>query len=161
MLTEILSRETCAECRVCCVFDKTDYWEMPLFSPELAKKINEEYPEIRLEKRNEKEQCKVINPEFDEFDNEGLYRCPLLTEKGCALGTEKPFDCRIWPFRVMKKGDLLLLTVSPVCETVSNLPIARVSAFAGKIAPTVFEEVEKYPEMIKDYIEGYPIFAVK
>ncbi|MCM1297953.1 MAG: hypothetical protein NC203_01665 [Firmicutes bacterium] len=160
MLTEILSRDACAKCRVCCVFDRTDYWEMPLFDPELAEKISEKYPEIGFEKRsggNEGE-CAAIRPEFDE---EGLCRCPMLTERGCVLGDEKPFDCRIWPFRVMKKGNLLLLTLSPVCEAVSALSVEKISGFAEKIAPVIFERAEKYPETVKAYIEGYPVFGVR
>lgn len=158
MLTEILSRKTCADCKVCCFFDETDYWEMPLFTPELAEKIAAEYPEIKLEKRDDRERCMVIRPEFDK---DGLCRCSLLTEKGCALGENKPFDCRIWPFRVMKRDNQLLLTLSPVCEAVSKLSVAKISEFAKKIAPVIFEEAEKYPETVKDYIEGYPVFGIK
>lgn len=158
MLTEILSRETCAKCKVCCFFDKSDYWEMPLFTPDLTEKVQKEYPEIKLEKRSEEEKCSVIHPEFD---SEGLCRCPFLSENGCALGDEKPFDCRIWPFRVMRKGDLLALTLSPVCESVSGLPVSNISGFAEKIAPIIFEQAEKYPETVKEYIEGYPVFALK
>lgn len=158
MLTEILSRQTCANCQVCCFFDKTDCWEMPLFTPPTAEIVERDYPNVKLTKLNDKATCKMLSPEFD---SEGLCRCPLLTDKGCALGEQKPFDCRIWPFRVMKKGDLLLLTLSPVCESVSSLPAAKISEFSAKIAPRIFEEAEKYPELVKDYIEGYPVFAVK
>lgn len=158
MLTEILSRSRCAECRVCCVFDRSDAWEMPLITPELAKRLEESRPDINLKKLSENASCKVVDPQFDE---KGLCACPLLTEKGCSLGEDKPFDCRIWPFRVMKKGNLLLLTLSPVCNSVSSLTVNRVSRFVPEIAPKIFEEVERNPEMVKEYIEGYPIFAVK
>ena len=157
MLTEILSRSECAECRVCCVFDRSDVWEMPLITPKLAEKLKADYPEIKLKKLSENASCQVTDAEFDE---ESLCTCPLLTEKGCALGENKPFDCRIWPFRVMKKGDLLLLTLSPVCESVSSLSVAKVSEFVPEIAPKILEEVKRNPEMVKEYIEGYPIFAV-
>lgn len=158
MLTEILSRSKCAECRVCCVFDRSDVWETPLITPELAKLLEEKYPNIRLKKTSENAECKVIDAEFDE---KGLYTCPLLSEKGCVLGDDKPYDCRIWPFRVMKKDGLLLLTLSPVCDYVSSLSVNEVSRFVSKIAPKIFEEAERNPEMVKEYIEGYPIFAVK
>lgn len=158
MLTEILSRSQCAECRVCCVFDRSDAWEMPLITPALAKVLEEKYPNIRLKKIYENAECKVVDAEFD--DN-GLCTCPLLTEKGCVLGEEKPFDCRIWPFRVMKRGSLLLLTLSPVCDSLSSLSVKEISRFVPKIAPKIFEEAERNPEMVKEYIEGYPIFAVK
>lgn len=157
MLTEILSRSECAECRVCCVFDRSDVWEMPLITPDLAEKLKADYPEIKLKKISEKASCQVTDAEFD---GEGLCTCPLLTEKGCALGENKPFDCRIWPFRVMKKGNLLLLTLSPVCGSVSSLSVAKVSEFVPEIAPKILEEVKRNPEMVKEYIEGYPIFAV-
>ena len=157
MLTDILSRSQCAECRVCCVFDRSDVWEMPLITPELAEILKKDYPDIKLKKLSENASCQVTNAEFDKED---LCSCPLLTEKGCALGENKPFDCRIWPFRVMKKGDLLLLTLSPVCESVSSLSVKKVSEFVPEIAPKILEEVKRNPEMVKEYIEGYPVFAV-
>ena len=30
MLRNILSPETCAKCRICCIFDKYDVWETPV-----------------------------------------------------------------------------------------------------------------------------------
>lgn len=155
MLTEILSRESCAACKVCCLFDREDCWEMPLIKPDLAAAIEKDYPEVKIKKTGV---CGVFEPDFGE---DGLAACPMLGEKGCRLGENKPFDCRIWPFRVMKKGNLLLLTLSPVCETVSKLPVSKISRFAEKISPQIFEEAKRNPEMIKDYIENYPVFAVK
>ena len=157
MLTKILSRGECAKCRVCCVFDRSDVWEMPLITPELAEILKTDYPDIKLKKLSENSGCFVTDAEFDK---EGLCSCPLLTEKGCALGENKPFDCRIWPFRVMRKGNLLLLTLSPVCESVSSLSVKKVSEFVPEIAPKILEEVKRNPEMVKEYIEGYPVFAV-
>lgn len=155
MLKEILSGSDCAKCRVCCIFDRTDCWEIPLVEPSLAEYIKREYPDVKLENRGN-------NSVFaSEFDENGLTACPMLTEQGCKLGDKKPFDCMIWPFRVMRKEDLLLLTLSPVCETVSKLPVKRISDFAAKIADTVYKAAENDPEMVKDYIEGYPVFAVR
>lgn len=155
MLTEILSRESCAECKVCCVFDREDCWEMPLIKPDLAATIEKDYPDVKMKKTGV---CNVFEPDFGA---DGLASCPMLTEKGCKLGENKPFDCRIWPFRIMKRDKLLLLTLSPVCETVSNLPVSRISGFAEKISDKIFEEAKSNPEMIKDYIDGYPVFAVR
>ena len=155
MLKEILSGKDCASCRVCCVFDRSDCWEVPLVEEELAAYIRENYPDVKLKRVGD---CSIFDSEFDE---KGLTTCPMLTETGCRLGDRKPFDCRIWPFRVMRKGDMLLLTLSPVCGAVSGLPVGRVSAFVEKIADTVYSAAERNPEMVKDYIEGYPVFAVR
>lgn len=155
MLKGLLSPSSCAACRVCCVFDREDCWEMPLIKPELAAIIEKDHPEVKIRKTGV---CGVFEADFGE---DGLAKCPMLTENGCKLGENKPFDCRIWPFRVMRKENLLFLTLSPVCETVSKLPVSAVSEFAEKLSETVFAEARSNPEMIKDYIEGYPIFAVK
>ena len=157
MLKGLLSPSSCAECKVCCVFDRDDCWEMPLIKPELKEIIEKVFSEVKIKKVDSKK-CGIFEAEFDE---DGLAKCPMLGEKGCKLGENKPFDCRIWPFRVMKKGNLLLLTLSPVCETVSKLPVSAVSEFAEKLSDTVFSEALNNPEMIKDYIDGYPVFAVR
>lgn len=39
-------------------------------------------------------------------DGDELTYCPMLTEKGCALGDNKPFDCRVWPFRVNRISEI-------------------------------------------------------
>ena len=156
MLKRILSNESCAKCRVCCVFDRDDCWEMPLVYPELAAFIKEKYPEVAL-----KESDGVFSFVPD-FDKDGLANCPMLTEKGCVLGDNKPYDCRIWPFRIMRTGDRLVITVSPVCETVSALPLNALSAFVSDgFGDTVYKHAENHPEMIKPYIKDYPIIAVR
>lgn len=38
MLSEILSKETCAECRFCCVFRRQSLWETPLLSEEFMRR---------------------------------------------------------------------------------------------------------------------------
>ena len=157
MLKKILSGESCAKCRVCCVFDKSDQWEIPLISRELA-----DYLEKNVKTGYTLKPYKNSFVFDMKYDGDGLSRCPMLTEKGCLLGDSKPFDCRIWPFRVMKLDELLAITVSPVCDSVSSLPLKKLCEFlSGGMGDTIFKAAEEYPDMIKDYIDGYPILAVK
>lgn len=129
---------------------------MPLVYPELAELINKNYENVPLEKNGE------VFGFVPDFDEEGLAKCPMLTERGCALGDEKPFDCRIWPFRVMKTGSLLAITVSPVCDAVSSLPLKRLSEFVSDgFGDTIYNHAKSHPEMIKPYVEGYPILRVR
>lgn len=88
--------------------------------------------------------------------------CPALSENGCMLGELKPFDCAVWPFRVNSLGSRRVITVSPVCGTVFSLPLKRLSEFVIKdgFAQKLFAEAERHPEMVKPYIDGYPILAV-
>lgn len=155
MLKKILSPETCGKCRVCCVFDRDDIWEIPLISESLHKNISESRPELKMTGRGKNSYV------FDmEFKDDGLTYCPALSETGCTLGENKPFDCMIWPFRTMKKGDETVITISPVCESIDP-GNADVKALAEELAPIIFAEAEKNPDIIKEYIEGYPIAAIK
>lgn len=154
MLKKILSPETCGNCRVCCVFDRSDIWEIPLISPVLYKNISEKHPKLSMIPRGN---SYVFNMKFND---DGLTYCPALSDTGCALGANKPFDCRIWPLRVMKKGENTVITLSPVCEHVSPNN-KTVKELAEELAPTIFEEADKNPDIIKDYIEGYPVLVTR
>lgn len=155
MLKKILSPETCGKCRVCCVFDRDDIWEIPLISKELYHNISENRPGLKLKPRGENSYV------FDmKFENDGLTYCPALSDKGCTLGENKPFDCKIWPLRAMKKGDDIVITISPVCGAVDPLK-PEVKELAKELSEIIFKEAEKNPDIVKDYIDGYPIAAVK
>lgn len=152
MLKKILSPETCGKCRICCVFDHTDVWEIPLISETLRGSISQKRPELKIIPR-------ANSYVFDmEFKEDGLTYCPALSDKGCTLGEDKPFDCRIWPLRAMKKGDELVITLSPVCEHI-NPEDHAVRELAAELAPIIFQEADKNPDIIKEYIEGYPILV--
>ena len=101
---------------------------------------------------------------FDvDFDSNGLAYCPMLTENGCILGDNKPFDCKIWPFRVNDLNGTLVITLSPVCEAVSALPLDKLTDFVNsdRFAEKLFSEAANNPDMVKPYIKGYPILAAK
>ncbi|MBQ8842272.1 MAG: hypothetical protein IJZ65_06550 [Ruminiclostridium sp.] len=150
MLKKILSPETCGKCRVCCVFDRDDIWEIPLISAELYKSISEQRQDLKLIPRKN---SYVFNMEFK--DN-GLTYCPALSDTGCTLGENKPFDCKIWPFRAMRKDNGIVITLSPVCEHI-NPEDKAVKELAEELSETIFREADKNPDIIKDYIDGYPV----
>ena len=156
MLKEILSKNDCAKCRICCGFVESDKWEIPLIFRENKDKIEEKLG-ISLEKRGEE----YVLPM--KFDREKVVYCPAVSENGCTLGELKPFDCAIWPFRVNKLGNFRVITVSPVCESVSKLPLKTLCDFIQKdgFAQKLLSEADKHPEMIKPYISGYPILLVE
>ena len=43
MLNKILSKEECANCRICCCFDSSDIWEAPVITRSKADEILEKY----------------------------------------------------------------------------------------------------------------------
>lgn len=156
MLKKILGSESCAKCRVCCGFVEDDKWEIPLIFGEMREKIEEKLG-VKLSPRGDE----FV---FDmEFDGEKVVYCPAASEHGCTLGELKPFDCLIWPFRVNSLGEMRVITVSPVCETVSSLPLKTLSEFvrADDFAKTLFNTAHEHPDIVKPYIDGYPILAVE
>ena len=88
MLKKILSPQTCAKCRVCCVFDRSDIWEIPVISDELKSKLSGKAEFV--------ERDGVCTFAMPFKDGEELVSCPMLTGSGCALGDDKPFDCKVW-----------------------------------------------------------------
>ncbi|MDR2532737.1 MAG: hypothetical protein LBC82_07845 [Oscillospiraceae bacterium] len=143
MLNRILTEADCAQCRLCCSFFESEIWEMPT--------IDEDFTELYKD-YNFGEIC---------FDENGLYRCPALGEAGCKLGSNRPFDCKLWPFRAMKLGEFTVVTVSPLCKKVSEKPLAELSQFVNfELADKIKARVLKYPAQIKDYIKDYPILKV-
>ncbi|MCH5325077.1 MAG: hypothetical protein J1E39_07650 [Eubacterium sp.] len=160
MLKKILSPSSCAQCRVCCVFDREDVWEIPTVSDELKEYILNNIDSAAV--FDEKDGKRTFHMTFT--DGEELSNCPMLTERGCMLGDNKPFDCRVWPFRIMRLDDKLLgITVSPVCETVSAMPLARLSEFllGDGLADKMFAYAKENPYIIKPYIENYPVLSIK
>ena len=155
-LKKILSSESCGKCRVCCGFTEDDCWEIPLVYAEDRGAVEEKLG-VRLIPRG----GEYV---FDmEFNGGEISYCPALSEHGCMLGELKPFDCAIWPFRVNMLGDKRVITVSPVCETVFSLPLKTLSEFLNEngFADTLFAEARQHPDMVKPYIDGYPILAVE
>lgn len=156
MLELILSPRSCGNCRVCCGFTREDIWEIPLIYKENRTSV-EKMLGVELVPRG-----KEFVFDMD-FNDNGISYCPALSENGCMLGELKPFDCAVWPFRVNALDDMRVITVSPVCETVFSLPLKTLSDFVRNdgFAEKMFTEADKHPDIVKHYIDGYPILAVK
>lgn len=154
MLTEILSRGTCAKCRLCCTFDSSDIWETPVIVPELRERILKEIePETRFLSKGDCSLFRLENP-----DSEGIFYCPMLRENGCVLGEQKPFDCAVWPFRVMEVSGRRAITVAPICPAVTALPLSRLLEFVGSgLADELFRYADMHSEIVKPYEGGYPV----
>ena len=153
MLKKILSGETCAKCRLCCVFDRYDIWETPIFTQELCERISAAKPDVRF---MPKDGGYILRAE--EFDEDQLFRCPALTDTGCMLGDDKPFDCRIWPYRIMNVGGRRAITIASICEEMYARPLSQLTEFLKEgLAATIFAYADSHPEIVKPYYEGYPV----
>jgi len=153
MLTKILNENDCAGCRLCCGFFKSEIWEVPVIDDDLARLIDEKY---------------IPGAEYDfigsgrvfkaGYDQNGICFCPALGENGCVLEGDKPFDCKIWPFRVMKLGGFNVIALSPLCKKVNEKPLSELVRFVDE---ELTEKIKaRFPARIKDYVKGYVILKV-
>lgn len=153
MLKKILSGSTCAKCRLCCVFDRYDIWETPVFTDEIRDRILAEKPESEFISKDGGYIFKA-----KELDENELFSCPALTETGCMLGDDKPFDCRIWPYRIMNVGGRRAITIASICDELYNRPLSQlVGLLKDDLAADIFAYANAHPEIVKPYYEGYPV----
>ena len=157
MLSSILSKNTCAACKFCCSFRRQSLWETPLFPPEIAEKLSKpnEYGVV-----GEFHDGQIILGGYRTANPEEEVPCTFLDpQKGCILkGEDKPFDCSIWPLRIMDKGGKLVIALTPTCPAIGATPDkALVDLVQGGLGEKIFEYAKTHPYIVKEYREGFPI----
>ena len=157
MLSKILSRKTCAACKFCCSFRRQSLWETPLFPPEVVEKLSKpnEYGVVG-EFRN----GQVVLGGYRTDDPEEEVPCTFLDpHKGCILKAEdKPFDCSIWPLRIMDKGGKLVIALTPTCPAIGATPDkALVDLVKNGLGEQIFEYAKTHPYIVKKYRESFPV----
>lgn len=152
MLSSLLSREACAQCRNCCIFEEQSAWELPTFSKEAVSRL----PEGKYPVTAEGERFRITLP-YD--DTHAAQRCPFLDDRtGCTLPPEeKPFACSLWPIRLMRDESGAVFPA--LYDGCPGIPMKRAeevralldSGFLGRAA----EEAERDPSLILPYHGNY------
>ena len=158
MLKKILNNKACAECKVCCAFDRYDVWETPLLTPAVAEQVINFNPDIRLIKKDNTYSFKI-----EKLNEDELFYCPVLDhDKGCVLGEEKPFDCQIWPYRIMNLNGKRVITISPICNEMYHYPLSKLISFLkSELLDKIIAYADTFPEAVKSYDNMYPILYVE
>ena len=157
MLSSVLSRDDCRKCRFCCSFRRTSLWETPLFDADTAIRLAQKYPEANFIKRGDAYTTDLTGGyHTDDPEEEAL--CPFNRD-GCILGgDDKPFDCSIWPLRVMRYDGALAICLTPTCPTVSAKPLSVMKELAdGNVGDRIIEYALGHGYIIKDYRDGFPV----
>lgn len=152
MITNILSRKTCAQCKYCCSYTDEDLWDAPGFTKEEFQELSKSYnfPNIL---RNNLYYIKMSKNETDE------YTCPLLTSKGCQLDTNKPFKCAIWPLYVIYYENQVAIAVSDICPEISKISDNIILQGITGLIPTIKQIIQKHPELIEKYRKEFRIIC--
>ena len=168
MLSEVLSKESCAKCRFCCSFRRSSLWELPRLPEEFTEKYKTDADgnEIRYlfgECDGVRYAVTDLTGGYKTEDPEEEVRCPFLDPKnGCILPAEdKPFDCSIWPLRYMRREDGTLITaLTPTCPEINKLPPERIAMLLDNgLRARIAAYAQEHPYMIKQYREGFTDFG--
>ena len=130
MLKKILSRTTCAACQLCCQFDASDIWELPVLPKETVAAIQK-------------------------YRDENL-GCGLLEQ-------DKPFDCKVWPFRLMRTANgTVCISISDLCTGVQLHEVEQLQAFLREgLAETMFTYAKAHPDHIHEWHDGYRVILTE
>lgn len=164
MLSKVLDKSTCAECRFCCSFRRSSLWETPLFPEETVNRLSEDKKVsfVSEEKHGSRYGRMELEGEYKSDDEDEEAPCMFLDgNTGCVLSDEdKPFDCKIWPLRIMRRGDELVIALTPTCPAINRVPLEQMKQLVeDEIGDVIYDYAEKYPFIIKDYREGFPVLA--
>ena len=157
MLSPILSKKRCAACKFCCSFRRQSLWETPLFPPEVVEKLSKpnEYDVV-----GEFRDGQIILGGYITTDPKEEVPCTFLDpERGCILKPEdKPFDCSIWPLRIMNKNGELVIALTPTCPSIGATPSPElIELVKNGLGEKILAYAKAHPEIIKEYRAGFPI----
>jgi hypothetical protein len=119
----ILTLETCAKCKVCCVFKQESLVYVP-------------------------RGVEVKEQESGEFAC--VHRCE---DFGCMLGKSKPMECAAWPFSISRRGNELLLILEHSCPELNKKEkFEAAKEFAlSVVAQSLLEYSRNHLDALREY----------
>lgn len=160
MLSKILKKSDCASCRFCCSFRRQSLWETPLFDRETKKCLEKKFPHARFRPAGENSFTPDLSAGYrtDDPDEEAV--CPFLNSvTGCVLSDEeKPFDCKIWPLRAVRKsaGGKIFVALTTTCPAVNRLPFSEVQSLVKSgLGGKILSYASANPDIVKDWRGGF------
>lgn len=156
MLTHLFTPAECAQCKLCCHFHRSSAWETPALEPSLI--LSLQAKKIPLEKRADGSVSFHLT--FKTTSDEETCNCPMLdTSKGCTLPREdRPFECRIWPLRLMQHDGKLAIGLYQSCPALQPQVSTRLIAYAtGELLPKLLQFAQTHPLSVRDSHPSYTI----
>ena len=94
-----------------------------------------------------------------EFEGEEIKNCPFHSkDTGCVLDDEnKPFDCKIWPLRVMNKNGKKVLAIAKLCPNFENDKTDLLNLIDEELEGIIREYISKNPYLINDFKSDYEV----
>lgn len=158
MLSSILTKEKCSNCKNCCIFFSESRWEMPGLPEHNADKICDYLKdENSVVKTNEGYKMRSVLRD-ENIDNKEEYRCSALDESsGCRLPAElKPVECSMWPVRVMNDNGKIYISLASSCHALdSEFKNSLMKFLNESLKDDIINLVKKDKKIIKKYDQSY------
>ena len=128
----------------------------------LSEVDHEKYPDVKFTEvpssvnqsvRNKKIYTVKLSDKYKTDDSEEEVSCPFLdSTKGCILPRDlKPFDCSIWPLRVVRSDDNIKVVLTPTCSAINKIELSDVKKFVKEeLEEKILIYAKSHPEIIKD-----------
>lgn len=159
MISNLISKTDCAKCEFCCTFYRNEIWEAPRFSKEILPEIKKICPEAKFKSLTETTVTQELADLYKTDDAKEIVLC-YFNKNGYILPDQlKPFECKIWPFRIMRKDNKTVMALSTSCPTINMCTDDEIKATIENLSDNLRKYVRIYPETIKEYHEGYKIIS--
>ena len=159
MLSAILKKSDCASCKFCCSFRRQSLWETPVFSKEVAEKLQKLFPKAYFRAVGKSSMTIDLSMLYKTNNPDEEVSCPFLdSKKGCCLPPDlKPFDCSIWPFRAVRVNqEKVCVALTPTCPSINRVPRERIIEFLNAgLGEKILKYAELNPDIIKENSEFF------
>ena len=152
IFSEIFNKNICKECKMCCKFGEDDLWDLPQFTCDEKNRLSLKHPNVKY---------KLYNNMYIPITivRSHHHVCPFLDETtGCIIQNEKPIDCALWPFYIMKIGEDLVLAQDLNCPAIENCTIEQIYKCLSKVFLDILDIYMANPEYIKEYKTDFRIW---
>ena len=160
MISNLISKTDCAKCEFCCTYYRNEIWEAPRFSKEILSEIKKICPEAKFKSLTETIVIQELADLYKTDDAKEIVLC-YFNKNGCILPDHlKPLECKIWPFRIMRKGNETVIALSTTCPMINKYSVDEIKATIENLSDNLRKYVRIHPETIKEYHEGYKIIGL-
>ncbi|MDO5470720.1 MAG: hypothetical protein Q4F38_05405 [Akkermansia sp.] len=156
MLTGIFTPSDCAKCKLCCNFHRQTAWETPALENEQIFLMQEMC--IPLIKRPDGTTTFYLHFTSDKEDE--VANCPALDMcHGCILPREqRPFECRIWPVRVMRDKNTLVIGIYENCPALHDDVFEKLKNHTlENLLPEILAYAKRQPNAVREFDCAYRI----
>lgn len=153
MLKEIFTPAECAKCRLCCNFHRESVWESPFLVEDLALELKDQGIPVELRSRG------GWSFVYQFSDNEAV-DCPLLDpDRGCRFSEkDKPFECRIWPLRIMEMNGSTVIGKYRNCPAIQGSRGEQINRLVhDRLLQILLDFIAKYPAARRPFSTEYEV----